>query len=70
LVWWWKGEASFMFIRKDLQIADQSLEVNWVPLSEIISEGSPWRQKILIILFIKEEAVSIVEGTFFGKGIK
>jgi len=30
-----------MFIRKDLQIADQNLEVNWVPLSEIISEGSP-----------------------------
>jgi len=28
-----------MFIRKDLQIADQILEVNWVPLLEIISEG-------------------------------
>jgi len=66
LVWWWKGEASFVVILKDLQIADQNFEVNWVPLSEMISEGSPWIRKIL---FIKAEAVSVAEGTL-GNGIK
>ena len=64
MVWWWKGEASFVVILKDLQIADQNFEVNWVSLLEIKSKGSLWIRKrsfrsFLGIKKIKAEAGNI-----------
>ena len=39
----------------------QNLDVNWVPWSEMMLSGKPWRRKIA---FINTEAVSVAEGTF------
>jgi len=39
----------------------KNLDVNWVPRSEMMPSGRPWRRKIV---FINTEAVSVTEGTF------
>jgi len=49
LVWWWKGEESFIEILRVLQINVQNLEENWVLLSERISYGSLWSLNIWVI---------------------
>ena len=51
---------------KALQRDDQNLDVNWEPLSEMISSGRPCKRKIE---FIKAEAVSSAEGMDL-KGIR
>jgi len=66
LVWWWKGEESFIEILRVLQINVQNLEENWVLLLERISYGSLWSLNIWVINAL---AVSSEEGTL-GNGIK
>ena len=66
MVWWWKGEESFIEILRVLQINVQNLEENWVLLLERISYGSLWSLNIWVINAL---AVSSEEGTL-GNGIK
>ena len=64
MVWWWKGEASFVVILKDLQIADQNFEVNWVSLSEKKSEGGLWIRKRSFMSFLGTNKTEAAAGDF------
>jgi len=65
-MWWWNGEESFIEILIVLQIEDQNLKVNCVPLWERILFDSPWSLKMEVINVI---LVFSEEGTL-EKGMK
>ena len=57
-----EGRSKFRCVLKDLQIADQNFEVNWVSLSEKKSEGGLWIRKRSFMTFLGTKKTEAAAG--------